>query len=170
VPPHFRHLHWGRTHLRTPAIGHPPPLGPPDLHPRTYGPRAALSWHALAAVFICMAAVWERGGGGAAAEDGPLAERARRLPMRIGPSGLGMAGAEEERPVGSSGWQVLMRIGPSGRGANAEAVIHRKGAAPTNLPLSIGECDASGCASTRISDADLDGTTIYQISAHNLTL
>ena len=169
MPPHFRHLHWGRTHLRTPAIGHPPPLGPPDLHPCTYGPRAALACHALAAVFICMAAVWERGGA-AADEDGPLEERARRLPTRIGPSGMGMAGADEERPVWSRGWQVLMWIGPSGRGANAEVVIQRKGAAPTNLPLSIGECDPSGCASTRLSDAASDGASVYQTWAHNPTL
>ena len=81
-----------------------------------------------------------------------------------------MAGADEEPPVGSGGWQILMRSGPSGRGANAEAVIQRKGAALTNLPLSIGECDPPGLASTRISDAASDETTIYPNSAHNLTL
>ena len=81
---------------------------------------------------------------------------------RIGPSGLGMGGADEERPVASRGWRVLMRTGPSGRGAAAAAVIRRKRAAPKHLPLSLGVCEPSGCGASGISDADVDETTIYQ--------
>ena len=98
---------------------------------------------------------------------GPSVRGGRRL-IRIGPSGIRHGSADTDRPVGSRGWSVL--ISPELSGANAEAVNHRIGAAPMNTPLSIGECDPPGCASTRISDADLDGTTIYQTSAHNLTL
>jgi hypothetical protein len=98
---------------------------------------------------------------------GPSVRGGRRL-IRIGPSGIRHGSPDTDRPVGSRGWSVLMRLELSG--ANAEAVIHRIGAAPTNPPLSIGECDPPGWASTRISDADSDGTTIYQTSEHNPTL